>query len=419
MGFTLPSFWRAATPPTTAQLNEQRALDATATLELEGAQAPQSRTISNGSISPTASHVIVDTEGSAAADDLDVISPVLSASENLHDGMVLYIKAADSGRVVTVKNSSSANGINTYDGNDYVLSSTHWLKLQLRSGKWYEVEGRSMEMALAAVTAAAAASIPATTTSRGIARVATLADIEPGAVIENGPAFLAAGSGAVTTTPTPNTIMCRDEAGRVRVEDPVHDKDVANKTYVDNLRDVTGSITLNGTTDNTVVMTDIVTELGLETGDVIRIDTGAYNKLHTVESITDNSSLIVNYEHAGNRGDGSLKLPDFTGQATVTRIAKWFNAPIGVGQEWVGVTRSTGVTYANSTGRPIVFAYSGASSGVGGIFNMNVSGVTVSAPGWGNSVSSGIGISIIIPAGATYSYTQGGYTVGVVIAELR
>lgn len=35
--------------------------------------------------------------------------------------------------------------------------------------------------------------IPATTTSRGIGRVATLADMEPDAVVENGPAFLAAG----------------------------------------------------------------------------------------------------------------------------------------------------------------------------------------------------------------------------------
>ena len=132
-----------------------------AILELEGAQAPQSKTITDGSISPTAAYVIVDTEGSAAADDLDVINPVLSASENLHDGMILYLKAADSGRVVTVKNSSSANGINTYDGNDYALSTTHWLKLQLRSGKWYEVEGRAMETALAAATAAAAATTAA------------------------------------------------------------------------------------------------------------------------------------------------------------------------------------------------------------------------------------------------------------------
>ncbi|MGD9576290.1 phage tail protein [Desulfovibrio sp.] len=166
-----------------------------AILELEGAQAPQSKTITDGSISPTAAYVIVDTEGSAAADDLDVISPVLSASENLHDGMIVHLKAADSGRVVTVKNSSSSNGINTYNGSDYILSTTHWLKLQLRSGKWYEVEGRAMETALAAATAAAAAaaSTPATTTARGIGRVATSADLVDGATINNGPAFLAAG----------------------------------------------------------------------------------------------------------------------------------------------------------------------------------------------------------------------------------
>lgn len=132
-----------------------------AILELEGAQEPISCTIATGSISPTAAYVIVDTEGSAAADDLDVINPVLSASENLHTGMIVNLKAADSGRVVTVKNSGSANGINTYDGNDYVLSTTHWLKLQLRSGKWYEVEGRAMETALAAGTIAAAAATAA------------------------------------------------------------------------------------------------------------------------------------------------------------------------------------------------------------------------------------------------------------------
>lgn len=140
---------------------------------------------------------------------------------------------------------------------------------------------------------------------------------------------------------------------------PTEEYQAVNKKYVDDALylqpSMTGSITLNGTTDNTVVMTDIVTELGLEIGDVIRIDTGAYNKLHTVESITDNSSIAVNYEHAGNRGNGSLKLPDFTGQANVTRVMKWFNAPIGVGQDWVDVNAfRTGTTvYTNQTGRMI------------------------------------------------------------------
>ena len=153
-----------------------------AILELEGAQDPQSKTIASGSISPTAAYIIVDTEGGAAADDLDAINPVLSASENLHTGMLVNLKAADSGRVVTVKNSSSANGINTYDGNDYVLSTTHWLKLQLKADlKWYEVEGRAMEAAEAAATAADHATTKSGTSSTAsgtAAKVATCSGFE-------------------------------------------------------------------------------------------------------------------------------------------------------------------------------------------------------------------------------------------------
>ena len=121
---------------------------------------------------------------------------------------------------------------------------------------------------------------------------------------------------------------------------------------------MSGSATLNGTTDNTIQLTDIVTTLGLEVGDVIRIQYSGYDKLHTVESITDDNLIIVNYEHAGNRGDGSLRLPDTTTSATVTRIAKWHNAPIGLGQAWVdvGINRPSSVdtNVMNSTNRQIL-----------------------------------------------------------------
>lgn len=164
---------------------------------------------------------------------------------------------------------------------------------------------------------------------------------------------------------------------------------------------ITGSITLNGTTDNTVVMADIVTELGLEVGDVIRIDTGAYNKLHTVESITDNSSIIVNYEHAGNRGDGSLKLPDFTGQATVTRIAKWFNAPIGLGQAWVDVKslRASATTYKSIENRLMVVYIMLSSLFLtidGEVFNFDMDGgdeaVCVEIPPYSDYRATGLGL---------------------------
>lgn len=57
--------------------------------------------------------------------------------------------------------------------------------------------------------------IPATTTSRGIGRVATLADMEPGAVVENGPAVIDAKGGVITTTPTAHAVPQADEDGKL------------------------------------------------------------------------------------------------------------------------------------------------------------------------------------------------------------
>lgn len=57
--------------------------------------------------------------------------------------------------------------------------------------------------------------IPATTTSRGIGRVATLADMKPGATVENGPAFLSSGGGIVTTTPTAHAVPQAGEDGKL------------------------------------------------------------------------------------------------------------------------------------------------------------------------------------------------------------
>ena len=139
--------------------------------------------------------------------------------------------------------------------------------------------------------------------------------------------------------------------------------EIVGKQYVDaNLPDfsgylqpsMTGSATLHGTTDNVVQLTNIVTTLVLEVGDVIRIQYSGYNKLHSVEYIANNNLIRVNYEHAGNRGDGSLRLPDTTTNVTITRIAKWYSAPVGLGQAWVDVTasRPQNTLITNTTGRP-------------------------------------------------------------------
>ena len=207
--------------------------------------------------------------------------------------------------------------------------------------------------------------------------------------------------------------------------------EIVGKQYVDasipDLTDLqpsmTGSATLNGTTNNTVQLTDIVTTLGLEVGDVIRIQYSGYNKLHSVESITNNNLIRVNYEHAGNRGNGGLKLADETAAVTITRIAKWYNAPIGLGQAWVVVaaSRSRGTTYTNATGKTIMFSIDCPDTADNNpTVSVEVDGALISENLYDARTSVGsYSNSFLVPPASTYkvSITSGG-TISV-WAELR
>lgn len=116
--------------------------------------------------------------------------------------------------------------------------------------------------------------------------------------------------------------------------------------------------------------------------------------------------------NAGSYKAGSIAVADL---ATAAK-------PLGAGQTWQSfntTTRAPATTYTNSTGRPIVFNYSAGASGAGGTFTLTVAGVLIISQTWGSSVQSGIGVSVVIPDGASYVYTQGGYTVSPTIAELR
>ena len=175
---------------------------------------------------------------------------------------------------------------------------------------------------------------------------------------------------------------------------------------------LSGSYSSNGTTGNTIQMTGIVNTLSLELGDVIQItgSTGGLNdKLFTVESITNNNSIIVNYEHAGNRGNGSLKLADQTATVTITRIAKWYNAPIGLGQAWVNVKnfRALGTTHTNTTGRSIIVSMIVTGDGAGAEILVDGVRITVNDA---SGVTIGMSAHCSVPDGSQYELRAAGGT---------
>ena len=90
-------------------------------------------TISTGSITPTKSFIIIDTEASAATDDLDTIDQT-----NLPSGSIVVLRPLVSGRLTTVKNSTGNiecwnNQDQTFAGNqDYMIflnTSGTWRQL--------------------------------------------------------------------------------------------------------------------------------------------------------------------------------------------------------------------------------------------------------------------------------------------------
>ena len=132
--------------------------------------------------------------------------------------------------------------------------------------------------------------------------------------------------------------------------------------------------------DNKILMSGIITELKLEAGDVIQfINASAQNnKPRTIESVPNDNTIIVNYEHCGARGNGALKLTDETIiDAEVKLLAKWFVAPSGLGQEAVNVTafRLANTMYASHARAIAVSVYTS------GAAEIKVNGLTL---GYGN-----------------------------------
>jgi len=189
---------------------------------------------------------------------------------------------------------------------------------------------------------------------------------------------------------------------------------------------LTGTYTSNGTTNNTIAMPGIVTALDLEVGDVIKITgspSGLNDRIFTVESIADDGNIVVNYEHAGNRGNGPLKLADQTSViVTIKRISKWINAPLGLGQAGVNVSnlRVAGTTYTNTTGRTIQVQVSAYTGSGGVIITPTVDGIVHRPSGAsGGTVNAGAASTLDITRDSEYSFAGLPAGSSTVWAEVR
>ncbi|WP_052369822.1 phage tail protein [Comamonas aquatica] len=183
-----------------------------------------------------------------------------------------------------------------------------------------------------------------------------------------------------------------------------------------------GNATLTAT-DNKIVMTGVVPAIALEKGDVIQIEgAGAQNaKLRTIESLhTNGNEVQVNYEHCGARGNGSLKLEDFTGPVTIKRIAKWYNAPLGLGQDWVKVKafRALSTLHPNTTQRCIGVAVLGYATAAEADVLLEVGGIDVAGYFTGPAFS-GAGASSMVANGSSYKIVATGSSAIETISEMR
>ena len=191
-------------------------------------------------------------------------------------------------------------------------------------------------------------------------------------------------------------------------EDPVDDAgtnwtqlptraEVDSKTEKPSETTITASTTFANSTNN--IALPGVGSIGLEIGDVVRVTgTADNNKLFTVEVITDSGNVIVNQAHAG--GSTSKALVNETVTASVTLLTKWYNASSGLGRGLKVVTRVSGTTYTNSTGREIaVFVVSNIGSKSEIIVDGTSLAISQSAAAFENT---GTGI---VPSGSTYLLT--------------
>lgn len=146
-----------------------------------------------------------------------------------------------------------------------------------------------------------------------------------------------------------NTEVIVPESGILAKTSDINTAGVELKTIA------TGTATFTATTNN-INLTGI--GVGVEIGDVIQISGATDSKNNsefTVEVITDNDNIIVNQAHSNKGTSKNVATRASDTGVTVKLLAKWYNAPPGLGQDWVDVTSSRTIVtpYLNNTNRNI------------------------------------------------------------------
>lgn len=129
-----------------------------------------------------------------------------------------------------------------------------------------------------------------------------------------------------------------------------------------------------------------------------------------IQDATTSQKGIVQLSNALTSSSTTLAL-------TAAQGAVLYNLAFGVDQAWVDVTssRSSGVTYTNTTGRPIVVMVTGDGNNSSASTTINVGGVNIGAIVSSGSFNIEKSLSFVVPNGTSYTMT-GAF---VKVAELR
>lgn len=137
--------------------------------------------------------------------------------------------------------------------------------------------------------------------------------------------------------------------------------------------------------------------LGLGSNIVTKTDNQA---LHDTDALRISGSTL--YLYKGDGGNESVSLP--ISDPTTTQI--------GVNQTWQNFTgsRSSGVTYTNTTGKPIVVSVWGNFRNNNWVAYTTVNGVVCNYLRDGTNYNGGVMTTAIVPTGQTYKVNISGIT---------